>query len=102
MLDPSHHPNWDPSQIPPISDGDLLHNVLLAAKKALLHSKYFKDEYVSRLNLIKYPELPEVNNEDMNCCPLINPIWVRKSRPANIKKQIVISRPFSLLLDQTK
>jgi hypothetical protein len=48
MLDPSQQHFLDLSEIQPISDGDLLHNVLLAAKKALLHSKYFKDEYVSR------------------------------------------------------
>jgi AICAR transformylase/IMP cyclohydrolase PurH len=33
--------------VTPLSDSELLHNVVLAAKNALKHSRFFKEDYVS-------------------------------------------------------
>ena len=35
-------------EVTPLSNGELLENVILAAKNALRHSNYFKEDYVSR------------------------------------------------------
>jgi hypothetical protein len=35
-------------EVRPLSDRELLENVILAAKNALRHSKFFKEDYVSR------------------------------------------------------
>ena len=39
-------------EVTPLSDRELLENVILAARNALKHSKYFKEEYVSTKSLL--------------------------------------------------
>ena len=36
--------------VTPLSDRQLYHNIILAAKNALKHTRFFKDEYVSESN----------------------------------------------------
>ena len=45
-----HHAAYSLHEVTPLSDQELIQNILLSAKNALVHSDDFKEKFVSKTN----------------------------------------------------